>query len=258
MKTLIVLILCLVGVLATPTPTFAAWTAVGGCAFGQASTDTNGFTTSGASCDSTGATAIFVSIGYSAGTSFTLTSSTGGTKSCGAVFSDSIMGGPFVSGQLCVFEVPTGASGNTFTLTCTGCAPAIAVKAFSGSTDCQLIDQVATVFSNFDTSISSNGISAAVNNLLVIEVLISSDSGTPFSDSVFTGHDTYGSSVPMQSWGAGLSYAVVNIGGPFATTWTNSGASFNLASASSFFATGTACPGAPTSKPTLLLLGVGQ
>ncbi len=238
-KALLALLLALL-----PCSAFAAWTPVATCAFGQASTDTNGFTTSGASCDSTGATAIVVLIGISYNVPVTVTSSTGGTLSCGAVFSDSI--GPYVSGKLCVFEVPTGASGNTFTIICTACSPGVVVKAFSGSTGCNLIDQTANPASNFDVSESSNPIISATTNLLIIEALVTSDTGASSPDSVFAGHQTTVAYNAATNLGAAMAYAVVN-SGSFATTWSiAAGPALNLTSASSFFATGSTCGGAAT------------
>ncbi len=100
---------------------------------------------------------------------------------------------------------------------------------------------------------------AAVNDLLVVQGLVTSDTGTPTPDSFFAGTGITQAYDAVKNMGASLAYAVRNNGDTASTTWTNSGAAVvNLTSANSYFDTGTTCPGAATAKPTLLLLGVGQ
>ncbi len=255
MKKILLALLLVFGVLALPAPA-SAWSAISGCHFGEGSSDGNGFTTTGASCNSTGASIVVVLINtYApAGVVDSITNSTGGTKVCGAPFTDSMT---IVTGQLCIFEAVTGASGNTITIACTLCYPSVVVKAFSGSTGCALLDQTATTNSNLSTSIGANSITIVVDDILVIQALGTTDPTGPITaDDVFAGNETTIQGSAGVYLGGAMSYAVRNNGDTSPTDWSLGALAYNVTSAKSFFDTGTSCGGGATPSHNILLLGV--
>lgn len=217
----------------------------------QGSTDTNGFTSS--SLDTSGNNGLVVVLADSDGSSV-ITDSKGNTPYATAIGQ---LGG-FASNfnKIFYFKNPAVGSGHTWTVTCTGKSPSIAVIAFSGLDTSAPLDQTNSASSNFGSSAQPGSVTPGSSGEVVVSGITYQDTANALSiDSGFTISDQIVQSNSAHL-GVGLAYSIQTSPAAVNPAWSEAAGQIVAVTIASFKPGAAAAP--PVGKSLRVLQAVNR
>lgn len=129
--------------------------------------------------------------------------------------------GNSIQAQLYYAKNATTGTGHTFTVTCSGQFPGLAVASFSGVDTASPFDNQTGAVGSSVTSLASGTLTPNFNNELMISGFGTLYSGAPPTSSVGTITDSLQEAA---SWGVGIAYLVQTTATAENVTWTQAGA----------------------------------
>lgn len=206
------LILFLILVLAIPVGANAAPSFVAACK--GRSTNGNTFTTG--QCDLTGATFLVVAVAAHDGVSLTLSDSSTNSWTCRTTYANSSAG----TVRLCYVANATTTSTHTFTVTCSGCFPAVSGAAFKGLAFAPYDVESGTDY-DAATAVQPGSATPTTSNTLLVAAVVWGGELTN-SATINSGFSTPNGEdlVGAQSYGVRFSYLIQGPPAAINPTWT--------------------------------------